>query len=52
MSVSVCLCVCVCLCVSVFYHSTTLVPGRAAAAPGSATPELDSTVYTHEQTHR
>jgi len=24
-------------------HSTTLVPGRAAAAPGSATPELDST---------
>ena len=25
-------------------HSTTLVPGRAAAAPGSATPELD---FTH-----
>ena len=24
-------------------HSTTLVPGRAAAAPGSVTPELDST---------
>jgi len=24
-------------------HSTTLVPGRAAAAPGSKTPELDST---------
>ena len=24
-------------------HSTTLVPGHAAAAPGSATPELDST---------
>ena len=24
-------------------HSTTLVTGRAAAAPGSATPELDST---------
>jgi len=24
-------------------HSTTLVPGRAAAAPGSAAPELDST---------
>ena len=24
-------------------HSTTLVPGRAAVAPGSATPELDST---------
>ena len=23
-------------------HSTTLVPGRAAAAPESATPELDS----------
>ena len=24
-------------------HSTTLVPGRAAVAPGSVTPELDST---------
>jgi len=24
-------------------HSTTLVPGRAVAAPGSETPELDST---------
>jgi len=29
--------------VRTFNHSTTLVPGRAAAAPGSATPELDST---------
>ena len=49
-------CVCVCVCVfrvwwgspeqsgsSAHNHSTTLVPGRAAAAPGSATPELDST---------
>jgi len=37
---------CVCVCVSgssAHNHSTTLVPGRAAAAPGSATPELDST---------
>ena len=29
---------------SAYNHSTTLVPGRAAAAPGSATPELD---FTH-----
>jgi len=28
---------------SVHNHSTTVVPGRVAAAPGSATPELDST---------
>ena len=27
-------------------HSTILVPGRAAAAPRSATPELDSTLHT------
>ena len=33
-------------------HSTTLVPGRAAVAlaPGSATPELDSTHM--KRTHR